>query len=278
MPHSHRCFAAAVVFTALTAFSSSAWSQLAEDLGDITTPAGKSFYNAKVIAVEPDGIRLRHESGVSKVLFADLPADVASRYPHDPAKAAAFAAKAEATNREAIRIAEQERAMAAYNERCRRAGLPPNFYIPEEGPITIDQVKGRWLLENVANYPTFGDRDRVQREGAIEYRKQMILSGALDRDAEKIALRHNLDWYLHNDQIPKAEVARQRLADMQKEETSRAELEVLERLAESVSKLASEASYRSDIVTELARFRSELERNYPPVLLSAPPPHHHHKH
>jgi hypothetical protein len=273
----HQIFAA-VALTALTVSPSTSWSQAAEELGDITTPAGKSFLNAKVIAVDPDGLRLLHEAGVSKVSFADLPPDVARRYPQDPAKAAEFAAKAEAANREAIRLSEQERAMAGYNERCRRAGLPPNFYIPAEGPLTMDQVKGKWLLDNIVDYPTFGDPDRLQREAAIECRKQMILSGALDRDAEKVSLRHNLDWYLHNDQLPKAELARQRLADMQKEESSKAELEVLERLAASISKLASESSYRSDIATELARFRGELERNYPPVLLSAPPPHHHHKH
>jgi hypothetical protein len=277
MPHFHRILAA-VALTAITASPATSWSQIAEELGDLTTPAGKTFLNAKVIAIEPDGLRLLHEAGVSKVMFADLPQDLARRYPHDPAKAAEFAAKVEAANREAIRISEQERNMAAYNERCLRAGLPPNFHIPAEGPLTIEQVKGKWLLDNVANLPTFGDPDRLQREHGIECRKQMILSGALDRDAEKIALRHNLDWYLHNDQLPKAEIARQRLADMQKEESSKAELEVLERLAASISKLATESSYRSDIATELARFRGELERNYPPVLLSAPPPHHHHKH
>lgn len=236
------------------------WSQAPEDLGDLHTVAGKVYRNAKVMSVEPDGLRVLHETGVSKIAFADVPASLSRRFPHDPAKAAEFAEKAEAANRAAIQYSEQERNRADHDERCRRAGLPEGFIIPSEGPLTIAHVKGRWLLENAANPPTFGDRDRAARELAIENRKQLILSGVFDRDAEKISLRHNLDWYLHNDEMEKAELARRRLADMQAEESKAAELAVLERLAGSVAKLAAESSYRSDLAAELARFRCELER------------------
>ena len=58
--------------------------------------------------------------------------------------------------------------------------------IHAEGPLTIDQVKGQWLLDNAAHPPTFGDPDRIAREAAIEYRKQLILSGVFDREAEKV--------------------------------------------------------------------------------------------
>lgn len=266
MSHSSRLLAALALATITmvpASLCAQTQAQAPEHLGDLKTVTGKVYRDAKVMAVDPDGLRLLHDSGVSKIAFVDLPGSVRSRFPHDPDKAAEFAAKAEAANREAIQYSEQERARVEYDERCRRAGLPMGFLIPNEGPLTIAQVKGRWLLDNSANPPTFGDRDRTAREAAIENRKQLILSGVFDRDAEKIALRHNLDWYLHHDEVDKAELARRRLADMQQEESKEAELKVLERLAGSVAKLAAESAYRSDLAAELARFRCELERAHP---------------
>jgi hypothetical protein len=232
-----------------------------QELGDLRMITGKVLVNARILAVEPDGLRLGHEFGVSKVAFADLPASLRSQFPHDPKKAAEFAAKAEAANREAIQAAEEERARFEYDERCRRAGLPPGFLIPADGPLTIDHIKGQWLLDNAAHPPTFGDPDRIAREAAIEYRKQLIFSGVFDREAEKVSLRHNLEWYMQHDQSSQADVARQRLADMQEEESKHAELAVLERLAGSVAQLAAESSWRSDYITsELWRIRREFGR------------------
>ncbi|HSI63012.1 MAG TPA: hypothetical protein VLE43_07830, partial [Candidatus Saccharimonadia bacterium] len=258
-----RPIVAALALSAVTIMPSQGWSQTPQLLGNLQVKSGKVFANARVISVEPDGLRLSHDAGVSKIAFTDLPKSLAQQFPHDPDAAAEFAANAEVAHREAIRLGEEERLRAEYGERCRRAGLPPGFVIPAEGPITVDQVKGQWLLDNVANMPTFGEPDRNFREAAIENRKALILSGALDRDAEKISLRRNLDWYLHHGETAKADVARQRLADMQTEESKQAELAVLNRLADSVSQLAAASTYRSDVIAELTRFRCELERCYP---------------
>jgi hypothetical protein len=235
---------------------------------------GKVLVNARILSVDPDGLRVSHEYGVSKVAFADLPEALRRQFPHDPVAAADFAAKAEAANREAIRLAEEERARFDYDERCRRAGLPPGFVIPADGPLTIDHVKGQWLLDNAAHPPSFGDPDRNAREAAIEYRKQLIFSGVFDREAEKVALRRNLEWYMQHDQSSQADVARQRLADMQEEETKHAELAVLERLAGSIAQLASESSWRSDYITsELWRIRREFGRMRDHHLLNLPDGH-----
>jgi hypothetical protein len=240
------------------------------NFAELRMMTGKVLVNARILAVEPDGLRLSHESGVSKIAFADLPESVRQQFPFDPVEAADFAAKTEAANRAAIQFAEEERARFEYDARCRRAGLPPGFFIPAEGPLTVEQVKGQWLLDNVAHMPTFGDPDRIARESAIEYRKQLILSGVFDREAEKIALRKNLEWYMHHDQGSQAETARLRLADMEEEETKHAELAVLERLADSIARLATESSWRSTYITsELGRIRRELwgmrERHVPHV-------------
>jgi hypothetical protein len=259
MSHSYTLKVAAVAIV-IAAITGSLFSEAPESFREFKTTTGKVFLNAKVLAIEPDGLRLLHDSGVSKVAFADLPVSLRSQFPHDPELAARYAAKTEAANRDAIKRGEQERARADYDERCRRAGLPPGFFIPAEGPLTVEQVKGRWLLENAAQLPSFGERDRAARESAIEYRKQLILSGAFDREAEKTALRHNLDWYLQNQQTAQADVARQRLADMREEESKHAELAVLGRLADSVARLAAESSWRSEYSYELARIRHELDR------------------
>jgi hypothetical protein len=249
-----------ITVAAVTVASSPLLSQ-PQNLGDLRMITGKVLVNARILAVEPDGLRVSHEFGVSKVAFADLPESLRRQFPHDAAKAAEFAAKAEAANREAIQSAEEERARFDYDERCRRAGLPPGFLIPADGPLTVDHIKGQWLLDNAAHPPTFGDPDRNAREAAIDYRKQLILSGVFDREAEKVALRHNLEWYLQHEQSSQADVARQRLADMQEEESKHAELAVLERLAGSVAQLASESSWRSDYITsELWRIRREFGR------------------
>lgn len=260
MSQSRILLAATLALSTVTVHPRLVLAQPQEVLATLVTPSGKTYLNAEVLAVEPDGLRLRHDAGVSKVAFADLPASLASCYPHDPVKAAEFAASAEAANRVAILLGEQERARAEFDERCRLAGLPPGFVIPEEGPLTIAQVKGRWLLDNVARIPTFGERDRHIQEEMIAFRKAEILSGARDREAEEVSLRHNLDWYLHNGKTAEADVARKRLADMQAEVSKQAELALLERLAGAVSQLASETAYRSDMAAELARFRCELER------------------
>jgi hypothetical protein len=253
--------AATVACALMTAIPGPLLAQPQVSFAELKTVKGKVLLKARVLAVEPDGLRLSHETGVSKIAFADLPEPVREQYPHDPVKAAEFAAKAEAAHRAAIQSAEEERARFEHDERCRRAGLPPGFHIPVDGPLTVEHVKGRWLLDNVAHMPGFGDPDRAARESAIEYRKQLILSGVFDREAEKIALRHNLEWYLHNDKSPLAEVARLRLADMEEEERKHAELAALERLADSIARIATESTWRSNYITsELGRIRRELWR------------------
>jgi hypothetical protein len=57
---------------------------------DFKTIDGKEYKNAKVSRVEPDGIVLITESGISKVYFVELPKEVQERFHYDAQKAAEF--------------------------------------------------------------------------------------------------------------------------------------------------------------------------------------------
>ncbi|MEY5013329.1 MAG: hypothetical protein RLZ22_535 [Verrucomicrobiota bacterium] len=53
----------------------------------ITTTDGTTYLSARVVKVEPDGIRIIHESGSCKILFSKLPQDIQKQYSYDQEKA-----------------------------------------------------------------------------------------------------------------------------------------------------------------------------------------------
>ena len=59
---------------------------------DFKTVNGKEYKNAKVTRVEPDGIVLKVNSGISKVYFSELPKEVQQRFNYDPQRATAYIA------------------------------------------------------------------------------------------------------------------------------------------------------------------------------------------
>ena len=58
---------------------------------------GKEYKNATVSRVEPDGIVLSSNSGISKVYFTELPKDVQERFHYDAEKAASYSAQQNAS-------------------------------------------------------------------------------------------------------------------------------------------------------------------------------------
>jgi len=56
----------------------------------IQTTSGKEYLGARIKSVEPDGLLLSHDGGVSKVLFTDLSKEIQERHGYDPAAAMAF--------------------------------------------------------------------------------------------------------------------------------------------------------------------------------------------
>lgn len=53
---------------------------------DITTLKGKTYQNITVTRVEPDGITVRHTSGIEKLFFSELPQETRAKYGYDPEK------------------------------------------------------------------------------------------------------------------------------------------------------------------------------------------------
>lgn len=59
---------------------------------DFKTIQGKEYKDATVSRIEPDGVVLRTQTGISKVYFVELPADVQQRFHYNPTTAAAYSA------------------------------------------------------------------------------------------------------------------------------------------------------------------------------------------
>jgi thiol-disulfide isomerase/thioredoxin len=57
---------------------------------DFKTVAGKEYKNVTVTRVEPDGIVLKSNSGISKVYFVELPSEVQQRFHYNATAAAAY--------------------------------------------------------------------------------------------------------------------------------------------------------------------------------------------
>jgi hypothetical protein len=59
-------------------------------IGTVTMLSGKTFNNVIVFRVEPNGLNVRHDGGVTKLSFIDMPEELRKRYGYDPEKAAIF--------------------------------------------------------------------------------------------------------------------------------------------------------------------------------------------
>jgi len=59
---------------------------------DFKTVNGKEYKDATITRVEPDGIVVKTNSGVTKVYFTELPKDVQERFRYDAGKAASYSA------------------------------------------------------------------------------------------------------------------------------------------------------------------------------------------
>jgi thiol-disulfide isomerase/thioredoxin len=74
---------------------------------EFKTINGKVYKNATINRVEPDGLILVSNSGISKVYFTELPRDVQERFHYDPETAAAYSSTQAATQ-EAFQKQQEE--------------------------------------------------------------------------------------------------------------------------------------------------------------------------
>ncbi len=74
---------------------------------DFKTVNGKEYKDAAVTHVEPDGIVVKTNSGVTKIYFTELPKEVQEQFHYDSAKAASYSAE-QAANYTAYQKQQEE--------------------------------------------------------------------------------------------------------------------------------------------------------------------------
>jgi hypothetical protein len=74
---------------------------------DFKTVNGKEYKDATVTRVEPDGIVVKTNSGITKVYFTELPKDVQEHFHYDAGKAASYSAE-QAANYSAYQKQQEE--------------------------------------------------------------------------------------------------------------------------------------------------------------------------
>ena len=87
--------------TLLLSFAAAALSE------DFKTVNGKEYKDAIVTRVEPDGIVVKTNSGITKVYFTELPKDVQEHFHYDSEKAASYSAE-QAANYTAYQKQQEE--------------------------------------------------------------------------------------------------------------------------------------------------------------------------
>jgi hypothetical protein len=96
---------------------------------DFKTVNGKEYKDATITRVEPDGIVVKTNSGITKVYFSELPKDVQEHFHYDSEKAASYSAEQasnyaayqkeqeQATQREQEELAAKNKAIVAQQNR-----------------------------------------------------------------------------------------------------------------------------------------------------------------
>jgi len=111
---------------------------------DITTRKGVTYKQCAVTKVDPDGIRIIHTDGATKIAFEDLPDTLQRQYNYDPAKAAesrkrAAEAQAAAAKRAADELAQRQ--AAELRAQQQRDGLIQQQRQQEEQRLAAEQQK-----------------------------------------------------------------------------------------------------------------------------------------
>ena len=103
---------------------------------DLTTLAGVTYRQVRVVRVEPDGIVWEHSTGVCKVDFTDLSEVLRRKYHYDAKQAAAYqAAQARAREQAAARQQQDQQAAAAW--RAKRSQQATATFQPDAPPGTL---------------------------------------------------------------------------------------------------------------------------------------------
>jgi len=171
------------MITRILAIIMLAGSAVAVDLPtNITTKAGASYTRCEFRRHEPDGITIKHASGIVKIAFEDLDDAIASAFGYDAAKALAYQADANARRNQhaesAARKAQHDQATAAIL----------STGVDVKGRVAQVVPGSGLMLERVYQLKTV--TERVQQTGPIirmtPVKTEKTVREYLTRDGERI--------------------------------------------------------------------------------------------
>ena len=105
---------------------------------DITTSAGVKYEHATVTGVDPDGLRITHSYGVTKIPYEQLPTYLKARYHFDTATVAAFR-----------RAEERKRRAASLSATSPPLNSPP--------PVAVQTAEPRYVIPDNASFRAKND-------------------------------------------------------------------------------------------------------------------------
>jgi len=101
---------------------------------DFTTVEGEEYKNMTVKRVDPDGINLTSKSGIVKLYFAELPAEVQQRFHYDAAAAQTY------SDEQYVKLEQLAKQQAEWKRQAEEATNKANQYHEQE-LREIDQAK-----------------------------------------------------------------------------------------------------------------------------------------
>jgi len=152
---------------------------------DLTTLDGKKYVGVTISRVEPDGIMVTTDDGISKIPFTNLPPEIRAKYGYDPERAATFAREVATAQRDHAHhvqeIMEQQTAAtraAAQDETKHKEekviAQPGTGLIVKPGVLTVDAiVESPFTLRGYAVEVSGIDRTDKQEVAAGVYKVTM---------------------------------------------------------------------------------------------------------
>lgn len=156
-------------------------------LADVTLEDGTKLKDTVVLKVEPDGLRLEHKDGVSKVRFENLPKAVQKRFTFDHEQAKKYREEKEtdrankAVKEHKARVEEMLRQQREVQEHDFATGREEFYQLLESGEYSYPQLD-RALQESIAVLTEAGREDLAAQ---LEDDRKLLRERELIRPGEK---------------------------------------------------------------------------------------------
>jgi hypothetical protein len=210
-------------------------------------PEMNGYKSVYIRRIDPDGIRIIHESGAAKIPIEKLTYEQCVRY-HLTSKGAAEYRKISAKNEAAAILAAYETAARAERQKPQP---PPR---PSLKFATAQQVKNSWIRN--MERPRRLDRNYNTLLRAYHDSIASIQGGDRDMEAEEMAAKYNKNLAKRNGQIEAAKMYEAELARISKEREAAYERAEAAREAERQRTASIELQIRLQNLENLLREKS----------------------